>query len=311
MTAGVPFYNLLMHGNEDAWRGTSAIMPKDRLFEYTQSTVIDTFRSGEQVNFDALKALPALFAYERYAHAPARVGRIIDISHRNDGYGLTFAFDPTVPPIFPEQFETMLQPLDIDPKWEMNRTHWAVKHVDLARVLHEATLLSVPTLSPQPRPPRVFISYSWDSPEHKLWVAKLARDLYGFRVEVILDQWHAAVGQDLAEFMETNVYNSDRVLVVCTELYAQKAQNRQGGVAYEQLLVTSQMMQNVGTTKFIPIVRQSTQPRVLPPWLAGRLYVDLSDGAVYHNAVEDLARQLHNVRPPIPPLGQPPMVLKG
>ncbi|MGS0622402.1 toll/interleukin-1 receptor domain-containing protein [Ralstonia sp. VS2407] len=133
----------------------------------------------------------------------------------------------------------------------------------------------------------------------------------GKRYGNILDQWHAAPGQDLAEFMEGNVQNSDRVLVVCTELYAYKEQKRQGGVAYEQLLVTSEMMRNVDTTKFIPIVRQSTQQRVLPPWLAGRMHVDLSDGAVYHGAVEDLARHLHNIRPPIPSLGQPPMALRG
>lgn len=297
-----------MHGNEEAWRGTSAIMPKDRLFEYTQDAVIGRFKAQDQVNFDALKELPALFAYERYAHSPARVGRIIDISHRNDGYGLTFAIDPAVPPIPPDRFETLLHHLDIEPKWESNRTHWAVKHVDLGRVLHEAGVLLAPTLVPQPRPPRVFISYSWDSPEHKLWVATLARDLYSFGVEVILDQWHAELGEDLAAFMETNVRNSDRVLVVCTELYVQKAENRQGGVAYEQLLVTSQMMQDVGTTKFVPIVRQSTYQRILPPWLAGRMYVDLSEGATYHSSVEDLARQLHKIRSHIPPLGRPPIM---
>lgn len=303
----MPFYNLLVHGNEEAWRGTSAIMPRDRLFEYTYDTVIATFKPGDQVNFEALKALPALFAYERYAHAPARVGRIVDIAHRNDGYGLTFAFDPTLQPIPSERFEMLLRPLDIDPKWEMNRTHWAVKNVDLGRVLHEAKLVPAPTLSPQPRPPRVFISYSWDSPEHKLWVANFARDLYAFGVEVILDQWHAEPGQDLAAFMEMNIQNSDRVLVVCTEMYVQRAQNRQGGVAYEQLLLTTQMMQNVGMTKFIPIVRQSTHQRVLPPWLAGRMYVDLSEGATYHSVLEDLARHLHNIRPPVPPIGHPPM----
>ncbi len=309
MSSDVPFYNLLMHGNEEAWRGTSAIMPKDRLFEYTHQEVAGTFSNAGHVNFEALKALPALFAYERYANAPARVGRIVDVAHRNDGYGLTFAFDPVVPPIVPDRLESLLSPLDIEQKREMNRTHWAVKHVNLARVLHEANLVPAPTLAPQPRPPRVFISYSWDSPEHRLWVAKLARDLYGFGVEVILDQWHAAPGQDLTEFMERNVQDSDRVLVICTEIYAQKAQNRQGGVAYEQMLVTGEMMRNVGTTKFIPIVRQTSQQRILPPWLAARLYIDLSDGAAYHAAVEDLARSLHNISVPIPPLGQPPMAL--
>lgn len=309
MNNEVPFYNLLMHGNDEAWRGTSAIMPKDRLFEYTQQEVVATFSNGGQTNWDALKALPTVFAYERYANAPARVGRIVDVTHRNDGYGLTFAFDPVVPPIMPDRLEGLLRQLDIEQKWEMNRTHWAVKHVNLARILHEANLVPTPVLAPQPRPPRVFISYSWDSPEHRLWVAKLARDLYGFGVEVILDQWHASLGQDLGEFMRRSMLDSDRVLVICTETYVQKAQNQQGGVGYEQMLVTGEMMRDVGTTKFIPIVKQVSQQRILPSWLASRLYIDLSDGAAYHAAVEHLARTLHNISVPVPPLGQPPMAL--
>ena len=41
-----------------------------------------------------------------------------------------------------------------------------------------------------PPTPTVFISYSHDSSEHKVWVAALAQDLRKHGIDAILDQWH-------------------------------------------------------------------------------------------------------------------------
>jgi hypothetical protein len=94
--------------------------------------------------------------------------------------------------------------------------------------------------------------------------------------------------------------------MICTEEYVKKAQQRQGGVGYEQMLVTAQMMREVGTKKFIPVVRQSAYPRQVPDELAGRKYVDLSDGSEQHHNFEQLVRELHNIEVSLPPLGQRP-----
>lgn len=51
-------------------------------------------------------------------------------------------------------------------------------------------------------PPRVFISYSHDSPEHKRWVIEFATTIRGRGVDAILDQWHLRHGDDLPHFME-------------------------------------------------------------------------------------------------------------
>ena len=45
--------------------------------------------------------------------------------------------------------------------------------------------------------PKVFISYSYDTPEHKQWVSELGAKLRRKGVEVILDQWHLRLGDDL------------------------------------------------------------------------------------------------------------------
>ncbi|MFJ1470058.1 toll/interleukin-1 receptor domain-containing protein [Massilia orientalis] len=299
-------YNLLVSSNETAWTGTSWVMLFDRVFEHTNPHIKQQFDVLDDAALERLMALPTLFAYEQYVDAPARVGRITAIARRQQEFAITFNLDDAVEPIPREKLTQMLPALDITSKWEMTRTHWAVKNVDLAAVLHQAGLLPVATLGPLQRPPLVFISYSWDSPEHRAWVTQLAISLRQKGVEVVLDQWHTRFGEDLPHFMARSVRECDRVLMVCTEAYVDKAQQRQGGVGYEQMLVTAQMMREVGTRKFIPIVRQSVFPRRVPDELAGRKYVDLSDGPEQHHNLEQLVRELHDMEIPLPPLGRRP-----
>ena len=42
--------------------------------------------------------------------------------------------------------------------------------------------------------PKVFVSYSHDSQDHKDWVLKLATRLVANGVDVILDQWDLSLG---------------------------------------------------------------------------------------------------------------------
>ena len=51
------------------------------------------------------------------------------------------------------------------------------------------------------RIPRVFISYSHDSAEHKKWVSELASNLVKKGIDVILDQWDLGFGDDVPKFM--------------------------------------------------------------------------------------------------------------
>ena len=46
-------------------------------------------------------------------------------------------------------------------------------------------------------PPKVFISYSHDSAEHKQWVLEFATTLRNRGVDAILDQWDLKPGDDL------------------------------------------------------------------------------------------------------------------
>ena len=79
-------------------------------------------------------------------------------------------------------------------------------------------------------PPTIFVSYSHDSAEHKAWVIKLATDLRAHGVDVSLDEWDLALGQDIAAFMQRGIAASERVLLICSETYVRKAEDGAGGV---------------------------------------------------------------------------------
>lgn len=299
-------YNMLMTAIGGDWNNPTWVLSTDRFLEHTNEAIASRYRSMSDSVVEELKSLPTLFTYEKFVGEPARVGRITEIQRRARELKITLALDPTVPPIQPPLLEKLYSDLDIEPKAEVHRTHWAVKEVDLARVLKSAGIVTAERLLPQPRPPKVFISYSWDSPEHRQWVTQLGGYLRQCGIDVTLDQWHVRYGEDLAAFMERSVREADRVLVICTERYVDKASRRTGGVGYELLMVTGELMQNVGTAKFIPVVRQSTTPHRLPAELRTRMYFDLGDGQQYAQQMQELVRELHDVRIPIPPIGANP-----
>ena len=155
--------------------------------------------------------------------------------------------------------------------------------------------------------PKAFISYSHDSPEHKQWVLELGTKLVQNGVDAILDQWDLNPGDDRTSFMERGVKDSDRVLVICTDSYVRKANDREGGVGYEQLIVTAQVAQNIRTDKFIPIIRRASGEEKTPTFLGTRVYIDFTNDSQFDERFDELLRELYQA--PIiekPPLGEKP-----
>ena len=155
--------------------------------------------------------------------------------------------------------------------------------------------------------PKVFISYSHDSPEHRRWVSELGAKLRHNGVDAILDQWDLGPGDDVTQFMERGIMDSDRVLVVCTDRYVRKANAAEGGVGYERMIVTAQLVENLGTNKFIPVIRQASEQEKTPTFLGTRVYIDFRNDNQFESEFDKLIHELHRV-PVIqrPPLGKNP-----
>ena len=151
-----------------------------------------------------------------------------------------------------------------------------------------------------------FISYSWDDDAHKVWVRDLATRLRASGIEVTLDQWHLVPGDQLPQFMESAVRNSDFVFVVCTPRYKARSDNRTGGVGYEGDIMTAEVMTTRNQRKFIPILRSGTWENAAASWLVGKYYVDLSANPYSETQFDDLLTTLHGTRPQAPPVGAQP-----
>lgn len=154
---------------------------------------------------------------------------------------------------------------------------------------------------------KVFISYSHDSDEHKEWVYQLACRLVESGVEVVLDQWDIQLGSNILKFMEQNLMNSDRVLIVCTDNYNKKSNEGFGGVGYEKNILTAELFSAQDSTKFIPCIRGVTTGLKTPVYLGGRAYIDFTDATKFDTNLKQLLHDLFGVSlKPKPALGKSP-----
>lgn len=150
---------------------------------------------------------------------------------------------------------------------------------------------------------KVFISYSWDNKDHKEWVKNLARKLRGDGINATLDVWELAPGDQLTHFMEREIRESKYVLIVCTPSYREKSNLRQGGVGYEDHVMTAEMYTEENHRKFIPVFAKGCSWNdAAPSWLIGKLYIDLSTNESYEEGYSKLKATLLGERPTAPPV---------
>ncbi len=151
--------------------------------------------------------------------------------------------------------------------------------------------------------PATFISYSWDDEPHRSWVRDLATRLRSDGVDVVLDQWSVAPGDQLPAFMERAIRENQFVLIVCTPGYKSRSDERKGGVGYEGDVITGEVATKQNHGKFIPVLRAGDWSAAAPSWVAGKYFIDLR-GEPYSEAhYTDLLATLHGERPQAPPLG--------
>ena len=143
--------------------------------------------------------------------------------------------------------------------------------------------------------PKVFISYSWESKEHSDWVNSLADKLLADGIEAIIDSYDVSPGDRLTKFMESSIKDSDYV-IICTEEYKRKANNRQKGVGYESHIISAELYNNHNDRKFIPIIRQGDFNTALPTYLDGKLAIDLRGNPFNETAYKDLIASIFKVK---------------
>ncbi|HEX2078477.1 MAG TPA: CHAT domain-containing protein [Longimicrobium sp.] len=135
---GASMYSLIVTAEEDAWEGRRYGIPRARFGEHTAESLRARFGRLDDAAIRALTSMPALLAYEEACDEPACVARITRVALGSDSE-IRFDFKPVpgIAPISAEQLAQLRWELDITDR-ELNRTHWAIKEIDLMEVLREA-----------------------------------------------------------------------------------------------------------------------------------------------------------------------------
>jgi len=133
---------------------------------------------------------------------------------------------------------------------------------------------------PSPTYPRIFISYSHDSPEHASRVLQLSDRLRADGIDAIVDQYELSPPEGWPRWTDAQIRRSDFVVMICTETYSHRVMGEEVsgtglGVRWEANLIYQHLYSNdVLNTKFIPVLFDNDEYRHIPaPMRAFAFYV--------------------------------------
>jgi len=275
---------------KNAWDFSPYRFSAERFLEFTNDNIKGNLKdlSSPRV-VERLCSLPTLFMYEKKQELSGWLGKVTNVRLDGTNVEVFFQVDKSRP-IRWEALEPYARPLGIDP-WESERTHWAVKDMDLEPMLSIAV----------PKPIRAFISYKWESPEHVEWVSKLAAALRARGIEAILDQWEVRYGESFTDYMQLNIAKADVILFVITpeSVKAAEAPAGHGGpLKFEVQMMNARRMAE--GTRIIGIYRSGDRP---PLYLRDHRYADFRDDQRFQTAMDDLVRDLLGQSGPPPLFG--------
>lgn len=146
------------------------------------------------------------------------------------------------------------------------------------------------------RHPKVFISYSHDSPEHADKILEFANKLRSEGIDAILDQYEPWPEKGWAQWMLQQVSEADLVLMICTEMYYKGVMDKlapgeKRGIKYEWNLINNHFYKAGSVNKrFLPAILEKTCVKWIPdPFQAMPWFCVVTD-----EGYEDLYRRLTN-----------------
>ena len=143
-------YNLLIASDPEAWNGKPFEIEKSRCVrEYTTEDITETLGGFSEAAIEKLCGLPSIFAHETGGGDP-NFGILSEIRERRGMVRLRYQLHDIEPFLSADQLADLSFELDIS-RWELNRTHWAVKDVDLATELHRHGITLPEWSKPKPR----------------------------------------------------------------------------------------------------------------------------------------------------------------
>jgi hypothetical protein len=127
-------FNLLISSNPESWDASPYEIERARaVVEYTADEISERYKFFDEKAIRELKSFPCLFVIEN-EQRESRIGYITNIRVRQASVVMDFEFDQIFPPLPLGSIETLRVDIDLG-RWELSRTHWAVKDEALFDIL--------------------------------------------------------------------------------------------------------------------------------------------------------------------------------
>lgn len=126
-----------MANTSKEWNGEPFIHGVERCIsvnEYTDRKIAEKYGDLSGGQIDEIIQFPCIFAYETQCHKNPKFGYIREIVKRQGKVKIHYEIIPLDKFLTQDELEEIQFELDIDP-WEYNRTHWAIKDVNLQKEL--------------------------------------------------------------------------------------------------------------------------------------------------------------------------------
>lgn len=128
-------YNLFVSASDESWNGNPFMMDMSRYLEYTDIEIDKKYKRLDREIINEIKRFPCIFAYETQCDKNPKFGLIKDVIVRQKEIKVEYEVIKLKKFLKHEDLFDLNFELDIG-KWELNRTHWAIKGINLNRELH-------------------------------------------------------------------------------------------------------------------------------------------------------------------------------
>lgn len=134
-------FNLFISGHPDSWDSSPYELERGRsVVEYTADEIRERYKKFDEKAIRELKSFPCLFVIEN-EERESRIGHITDIRVRQSTVVIHFEFDSIFPPLRIGAIEDLRVDIDLG-RWELSRTHWAVKDEPIFDILLRKNYIS-------------------------------------------------------------------------------------------------------------------------------------------------------------------------
>lgn len=176
-------------------------------------------------------------------------------------------------------------------------------------IYDELVAIEPPVPRNEIRNPRVFISYTGVDSNNRNWVKGLACRLRSNGINARVDMFHLKPGQDLPQWMTNELIMADKVLLICDKYYAQKADNRNGGVGWETMIIQGDMLSKQQQNKYLAILRDPDIDQSLPIYVKSKYALNWAKETVTEEDYKELLFNLFDCDIE-PPIGEIPEFIK-